>query len=206
MQESHAKIRKSEEYVPTKAAFRNFLNWLDSGSESDGRAYLEMRRRLVAYFDRKNCASPDDLADETLSRVSRRLDEEGKIETETPAKYCYTVARYVFLEHLRSGGNNVVAIDNYMGGPKSLKLIASDDSSAQEREEMLNCLDECSAKLDPKDREMILQYYVGEERAKIDNRRSLAEKLGVSTNALTIRACRIRRRLEECVRKCAAQK
>jgi DNA-directed RNA polymerase specialized sigma24 family protein len=163
-----------------------------------------MRRRLVAYFDRKNCLSPDELADETLNRVSRRLDEEGSIDTETPAKYCYIVARYVFLEHVRAGNGNVVAIDDYLAGPKSLKLAMPEDPEADRREEMLSCLDECSARLERSEREMILQYYVGEEREKIDNRRSLAEKLGISANALSIRACRIRRRIEECVRNCIA--
>lgn len=205
MLESHAKTRKHSQYAPTKAAFRNFLNWLDSGSESDGRSYLEMRRRLVAYFDRKNCASPDDLADETLSRVSRRLDEEGFIETETPAKYCYIVARYVFLEYLRDGSGNVVPIESYANGPKSLKLVAAPVAEDDERERMLGCLDQCSAKLNLENRELILQYYVGKEREKIDNRRTLAEKFGITSNALSIRACRIRRQLEECVRKCAGR-
>ena len=66
-----------------------------------GLKYLEMRRRLVSYFDRKNCATPDELADETLNRVARRLEEEGAIESETPARYCYIVARFVFMEYLR---------------------------------------------------------------------------------------------------------
>ena len=204
MHESTAKTRKGERYEPTRASFSNFLNWLDSGSDSDGRAYLEMRRRLVAYFDRKNCSAPDDLADETLNRVSRRLDEEGSIDTETPAKYCYIVARFVFMEYLRERGDKVVSIDNYLGGPKSLKIVAADTSGDDEKEKRLECLDECTAKLERENREMILQYYVGREREKIDNRRAFAEKLGITPNALSIRACRVRSRLEECVRKCAA--
>ena len=55
-----------------------------------------MRHRLVLYFDRKNCAAPDELADETMNRVARRLEEEGTIQTEAPAKYCYSTARFVF--------------------------------------------------------------------------------------------------------------
>lgn len=61
-----------------------------------------MRARLVAYFDHKNCAAPNDLADETLNRVAHRLEEEGIIESETPAKYCYIVARFVFMENVRA--------------------------------------------------------------------------------------------------------
>src|SRR5882672_8434992 len=70
-------------WEPTPAAFSRFLTWLDEGVDSGGETYLEMRRRLVSYFDRKRCVSPDELADETLSRVVRRLDEEGTI-TESP--------------------------------------------------------------------------------------------------------------------------
>jgi DNA-directed RNA polymerase specialized sigma24 family protein len=82
------------------AAFRRFLGWLDEGADSDGEKYLEIRHRLVLYFARKNCTRPDDLADETLTRVTRRLEEEGGI-TDSPARYCYIVARFVFLEYHR---------------------------------------------------------------------------------------------------------
>jgi len=80
-------------------AFRQFLNWLDDGSDSRGEKYLEMRRRLVAYFDRKNCVAPDDLADETLNRVARRLEEEGIITgTGFPKVFylAYTMYRQYF--------------------------------------------------------------------------------------------------------------
>jgi hypothetical protein len=39
---------------------------------------------------------------------------------------------------------------------------------------------------------------------KIENRRSLAQTLGITVNALSIRACRIRDKLESCVKKCAS--
>src|SRR5262245_53818783 len=82
-------------------ALLRLLNWLDGGAESDGHAYLAMRRRLTDYFARKHCPAADDLADETLTRVARRLEEEGITRAETPARYCYIIARFVFLEHLR---------------------------------------------------------------------------------------------------------
>src|SRR6202021_4073757 len=60
-----------------------------------------MARRVVCYFGHKQCVAADDLADETLNRVVRRLEEEGTITDATPAHYCYIVAKFVFLEHLR---------------------------------------------------------------------------------------------------------
>jgi hypothetical protein len=89
------------DWALTESAFEQLLVWLGQDSEPGGERYVEMRRRLVHYFDRKNCLSPDELADETLNRVARRLEEEGTIISDTPAHYCYIVARLVFLESLR---------------------------------------------------------------------------------------------------------
>jgi hypothetical protein len=49
---------------------------------------------------------------------------------------------------------------------------------------------------------MILRYYTGKERVKIESRRALAESLGISMNALSIRACRVRDKIESCVQQC----
>jgi DNA-directed RNA polymerase specialized sigma24 family protein len=157
------------------------------------------RQRLVGYFDRKNCDAPEDLADETLNRVARRLEEEGDIVSETAARYCYIVARFVFLEYLRER-KDTVALDSLNG----LAVSSTDDESLN-RERLLTCLDQCTEKLQTAQRDLIIRYYRGEQRIKIDNRRKLAAELGVSINALSIRACRIRDKLEACVRECAGQ-
>jgi DNA-directed RNA polymerase specialized sigma24 family protein len=72
----------------------------------------------------------------------------------------------------------------------------------KEREQRWECLEHCIGKLAPADRELIINYYRGEERAKIENRRAMAAKLGVTINALSIRACRLRGKLEACLRQC----
>ena len=185
----------------TPEAFQRLLDWLDEGKNSDGQNYLEMQQRLVSYFDRKNCSTPNEFADETLNRVARRLEEEGAIESETPAKYCYIVARFVFMEYLRGMDKASVPIDNVLN-----QKLAAKDSENEEKETkeiMLNCLEHCTNKLETANRDIIISYYFGEERVKIENRRALAQKLEISVNALSIRACRIRDKLEICVGKCA---
>lgn len=194
-------------WTMTSSAFSHLLNWLDSGENSEGQKYLEMRHRLVAYFDRKNCATPDELADETLNRVARRLEEEN-IESETPAKYCYIVARFVFLESLRGMDKASVSLDDVLQKAQEKQIAAiteSIDNEKEVKEKMLGCLEHCTEKLEAENREIIISYYFGEERIKIENRRALAQKLGISSNALSIRACRIRDKLETCVRKCAKE-
>jgi RNA polymerase sigma factor (sigma-70 family) len=196
------KTAKSVSWTLTDRSFASFLAWLDDGADSNGGTYLEMRRRLVAYFDRKNCLEPDDLADETLNRVARRLEEEGKIITESPAKYCYIVARYVFLESLRSNRSKDVQLEE--SAPSHVIDETTDSDEKGERERLLDCLESCCNKLDPPNRDLILRYYHGKERVKIENRRRIAGELGISMNALSIRACRIREKLEVCVKKCAS--
>ena len=58
-----------EKWGLTQPAFSRLLEWLDNGVESHGETYLEMRRRLVSYFDRRNRLAADELADETLEAI-----------------------------------------------------------------------------------------------------------------------------------------
>jgi DNA-directed RNA polymerase specialized sigma24 family protein len=186
----------------TARTFDRLLNWLNEGENSADAKYLEMHRRLIAYFDRKNCRAPDELTDETLNRVARRLEEEGAIVTETPAKYCYIVARFVFMEHLREADKRTDALDEIRRQKSGRDAAAAEVNDRKET--LLNCLDRCTSKLPSANRELITRYYIGKERVKIENRRALAQSLGITINALSIRACRIRDKLEACVRQCAA--
>ena len=194
--------QKKKDWGPTPEVFHRLLEWLDEGADSDGQRYLEMRQRLVAYFDRKNCLTPDDLADETLNRVARRLEEEGGIESESPAKYCYIVARFVFMESLRGAEKKSVPLDDKLVQSNSSSFVQSAPEHERETKEvMIDSLERCMGELDLVNRDVIVRYYFGEERVKIENRRGLASSLGITLNALAIRACRIRDKLEACVRK-----
>jgi RNA polymerase sigma factor (sigma-70 family) len=187
----------------TTESFGDFLAWLDGGADSEGESYLMMRKRLVAYFDRRNCINPEELADESLNRVARRLAEEGGIESDSPAKYCYTVARFVLLEYFRSAKPREVSLES---APQIRQYGISHSAEAedgQSREKLLDCLEKCAEKLEEKQRDLIFGYYSGERRTKIENRKRTADALGISVNALSIRACRIREKLEVCVKRCA---
>jgi len=192
-----------KDWTLTEDAFRQFLKWLDEGVESHGEKYLQMRRRLVLYFDRKNCLAPDELADETLGRVARKLEEQGAITDLSPAHYCYIVARFVFLEYLRRdehGHSSVEELARSGDSPEG-PALSGGDVVFEAKEKLLDILESCLDHLAPGERELILEYYRGEGRSRIESRRRLAERLGLSVNALSIRACRIRNRVEDCVRR-----
>ena len=184
----------------TEPAFRRLLVWLDGSVDSQGETYLEMRRRLIAYFDRRNAASPDELADETFNRVANTL-EQSTIAVTPPARYCYVVARLVFLEDVRRRESAHVS-----AAARADRLVTTSRGDKADgfaiREQRLECFDRCLDALDPVQRGLIVEYYSGVGREKIDRRRELAARLGITMNALSRRASRIRHVFERCVAQC----
>ena len=153
------RIEQKKDWTLTPNAFERLLKWLDEGASSDGRKYLEMRQRLVAYFDRKNCSAPNELADETLNRVARRLEEENVTDSETPAaKYCYIVARFVFMEYLRASKRIACYLMTSGDSRHGTNFAESKlDNEKETQEQLLNCLEHCTDKLDSLNRNMILR-------------------------------------------------
>ena len=193
----------SARWADTPETFRNFLRWLDEGTDSGGESYVEMRRRLVAYFQRKRCLAADDLADETLHRVARRLEQHGTITDTPPAKYCYITAKFIFLEDLRE---RAAVRSRLADRPADAVSAGQLPGEAASKEMLLNCLDECLTQLAASERELILDYYRGERASKIERRRQLAQRLAITANALGLRASRIRDKLESCVKRCAERR
>lgn len=180
----------NKDWVLTQESFDAMLAWLDSNREQAGQKYEDIRRRLIKIFTCRGCCEPEDLADETINRVSRRLSD---IESEfvgDPVRYFYGVANKVHLEYLR--GKPIPP------PPRSVE-------TSEEIEREYECLERCIQKLTPGNRELVLQYYQEEKRAKIDHRKILAEQFGIALNALRIRAHRIRTSLQKCVQNCVTE-
>jgi DNA-directed RNA polymerase specialized sigma24 family protein len=185
----------------TQLAFSRLLAWLDEGIESHGARYLEMRRRLVTYFDRRNRSAAEELADETLNRIARKLEQSGTIVVTPPARYCYVVARFVLLEDFRHERRHVVLDEPRIADASLARAVGpfDPDSGRTIQDGRLDSLDQCLAALKPEQRELIVEYYRDDRRQKIERRRELAGRLGISMNALGIRVCRLRDALLTCI-------
>jgi DNA-directed RNA polymerase specialized sigma24 family protein len=196
-----------KEPVFTELAFSRLLEWLDDGEDSRGERYIEMRRRLVWYFTRRNRPAADELADETLNRIARTLEQSGVILTRPPARYCYVVAKFVLLEDIRRQRKHVHLEEVWSGpGASDRGNSAAESERIAVREQRLDCLDHCLEQLTPEQRELVIEYYRDSRRQKIERRANLASRLGISMNALAIRACRIRETLMNCVEACQARR
>ena len=177
-------------WVLTQDAFELLLSQLASDRDQAGDKYELLRRKLVKFFEWRRCASPEDLADETLNRIARNLESGEKIRDFGP--YCAGIARRVFLEHLRQREHE-----------RSLQAMpAASGASVGELERRATCLETCMRALTPDSRQLILDYYQEEKHARIEARKVIAAQLGIPLNALRIRAYRIRAQLEQCVHHC----
>lgn len=178
------------------SAIERGLELLIAGLDPDiavaSRKYQQLRRRLVRLFEWRGAWTADDLADETLTRVARKLGEGARVDGDVEP-FARGIARLVFLEFLREQERD----SRVNAAPLPELTPAADELD-------LDCLDRCLEKLAAADRETILGYYAEDSSGRIEARRSLANRLGVSPTALRIRALRIRDRLETCLQECRA--
>ncbi len=170
----------------SQEAFDALLDWLDSDREQAGIKYEQIRSRLIKIFTGRGCIDPEELADETINRVTRKLDEIQNEFTGDRARYFFGVANKIYLEHLRRKQ------------PQSPP--PSSDSGRAELE--YRCLERCIERLSEEDRTLLLKDYGAKGRTQTERRKALAEELGISLNALRIRVYRIRVTLKECIEKC----
>ncbi|MGB7926469.1 MAG: hypothetical protein WCF57_24740 [Pyrinomonadaceae bacterium] len=169
------------------------LAWLDANRDQAGKKYEEIRRRLIKIFTCRGCMEADNLADETINRVTQKVPTLVEGYTGDPALYFYGVAHKVHLEYVRRKPAPVLPLPPPLNG-------------SDEVEQEFDCLEYCMQLLTPDNRELVLQYYQEEKRAKIDHRKQLAQQLGIALNALRIRAHRIRATLEQCMQNCLEQR
>jgi DNA-directed RNA polymerase specialized sigma24 family protein len=187
---------RSKRWSLTPEAFDKLLASLDADPETAGEKYEQVRGGLVCFFEWRGAPFPEDHADETLNRIARKLDEGDQVND--PFSYAYGVARLLLLEVYKSRERERAALA-HLPAPGQPSRDDSDDDSESRRSD---CLGQCLDGLPQETRELVTAYYQGERRTKIDNRKALADRLGIPLNALRLRARRLRERLEICVETC----
>ncbi len=160
--------------------------------------YRRLRGRLIRIFARRGCGNPQDLADETISRVLGRLPEIADSYVGDPLHFVLAVARNVHREYSRRP--RTVPLDELDRPPEGPA------NEVWAREETSECLESCLSTLEAADGRLIREYYRYDGGAKNERRRILAEEMGVGLNTLWVKAFRIRRRLARCVLDCCEKK
>jgi DNA-directed RNA polymerase specialized sigma24 family protein len=179
--------------------FDTLLHRLGPDRELAGLRYEQLRRRLVSLFGYRGCAHSEELADETLDRAARRLEEMGnEFVGSDPERFVYGIAWNVARESFRR--RSTVPLPEGWEGRAPVEPPGAED---EERERA--CLDRCLDRLALSERRVVLGYFEGERGARIRRRSELSRELGVSQNALRLKIHRLTGRLRECVVRCADQ-
>lgn len=172
----------------TQQQFDKLLGWLDADRNAAGLKYQRIHLRLIKVFVCRGCYEAEQLADTTIDRVGEKIDWLLANYVGDPILYFYGVAQKVHQEYLRR-----------KPPPRTLPL---GQSLTEETERDHKCLDQCLEQLPQRNRELVTRYYQGEKRRKISNRQQIAKDLGITLDALRIRAHRVRKQLQQCVFEC----
>jgi DNA-directed RNA polymerase specialized sigma24 family protein len=192
----------NKQWTLTQAALDSLLTWLDPDREKAGERYEAIRTRLIKIFTCRGCPEAEDLADETINRVTSKLGEVAEGYQGDPALFFYGVAKKVRQEYDRRKFKRAAPLTTTTTTPLTTTPAPPDEEANDEHD----CLEMCMRALPAEQRTIVIEYYREEKRAKIDNRKRLALKLGVAINALRIRAHRIRSALQSCVEECVERK
>lgn len=184
----------------TREGFERLLARLHPERDRAGEQYELLRAKLLKFFQYRGCASCEQAADETLNRVARRLEDGETIRAEDAGTYVMGVARNVLREYWARPEAAWRGLDDV--APQDLAVPAPPPADVA-GERMWACFDSCLGGLDPGQRELVLEYYEWGRRQRIGSRKDLCRRLGLTLNAVRIRAHRIRASLERCVRRCA---
>ena len=175
--------------------FAAFLAWLDPHPDRAAEKYKDIQKRLTRMFDYRGCEQPEELADETITRVMRKAPELAETYEGDPVRYFYGVARNVARQHFATRS---AARARGPGGPEYAAPVAED------LERQHACLDHClETTLSPEERSLILEYYRHEGRGgHVARRQQLARAADIAPDTLRKRTERIRRRLQDCLLRC----
>ena len=185
-------------FTAPQGGFDRLLRLLDADPGRADERFAQLRDRLVRLFLWRGSTDPDALADETLERVSAKLAEGVEVAASDPFRYVAGFARRVGLEAHRRARRERSALEAAGHEPPGIGIGPED-------EQRLGCLDRCLDLLSDAERRHVLRFYRGEKGQRIAERKALAAELGITANALRIRAHRWRLRLEGCVRACMAR-
>lgn len=171
------------------------LAWLHPDRDEAAKQYIKIGFKLFKYFERRLYLDPfpfvdaEALTDKTMDRVCCKMPELADRYVGEPIAYFYGVAKNVYHE-----------IKPPPDPPP--QPVPDDNEEGRQKEQRDKCLEDCLKQFSDEDRDLLLQYFQDDKKAKIDHRKELAEKLKISLNTLRMRIYRLKETLGECIFEC----
>ena len=180
----------NQKYILSQPDFDSLLVWLSPDREKAGVEYEKIRQGLLRYFYFKGCSNGEDLTDEVINRVIRKLPDLDLTLGNKAITIFYGFASRVVLEQLKR---------------EKRELPLEQDFGYEERENddrPFDCLERCMNLLAEADRRLVIAYYSENRNKKLELRRKLAEQCKLTPNAMHVKLHRLRSSLKQCIEKC----
>src|SRR5262245_12779319 len=129
----------------TSKAFTKLLAELSADPEVAGANYEELRRRLIKFFEWRGAFFSEDLADETLNRTARKIDEGEEIEKNVIA-LALGIANFVFLEATKHPDSKRATMEEL------IPIAAPPENRGEDADLREICLRECLRALSKENR------------------------------------------------------
>ena len=179
----------------SKASFPALLAALGETPEESGIEYERLRSKLILFFSRRMLQFPEDLADEVLDRLARRIVE-GTVIDSIPA-FAFGIGRHLTLEQIKN--RSETKADNFWDNVPA-------PSTTQSSDEEIARMECCLRTLRPDEAKLLRGYYLTTEDTPMKTRGELAKGLGISANTLRQRVFLARQRLRDCMTSAAREK
>jgi DNA-directed RNA polymerase specialized sigma24 family protein len=176
----------------TSESLEKLLDAFSDDKAEAALAYTNLRDSLVRFFELKGVSDPDKAADETIDRIAGKLQQNTKIED--VRKFAFGVARFVFLERFRREQSRLHSLDMFVLKDSESREFGPSDEIAAFRE--------CFKGLYDHERDLLLRYFEDLPADELfEKRQKLADREKIEINALRNRVSRLRKRLEDCLRR-----
>jgi RNA polymerase sigma factor (sigma-70 family) len=167
----------------------DFLRLFDHDPDRAAEKYEDLFARLVKFFEWRNCRSPEDLAQETLTRGLTNVARGADIYTTDPVHYFFGIAKNIVREDRRPRDRESSMNIDDLPDPASLQFNQVD---AQIQ------LDQCLGRLPATDRELLVRFHT-------EDHQIVCRQLSLTANALRVRAHRARKKLLKLVQDATAR-
>jgi DNA-directed RNA polymerase specialized sigma24 family protein len=196
---------QKQEWVLTREALEGLLGQLDPDRDRAAEKYEQIRHRLMKLFKWRGCLTFEEYADRTIDRVARLVARGAEFQTANPYTLFYAVAMNLLKEHWRRAERESETLDHLTEthlpaeDPEGLRAR---EAEIREQQARVECLRHCLTRLPSESLALIKRYYAEGDVLNKEQRKQAAAELGVTVNALRVRAFRIRAEVEQCVVDC----
>ena len=170
------RIKGKERWLLTDESLACLLRALGQGEAHPLRRYTRLQERLTFFFMHHRASLPEDLADQSIDRLARALLE-GRSIVSLEA-FALGVARMILREEQARALREQRAWEQAERN-RFTPQLTPEETECEEQVQQAGL-----EALPPAARDLLAAYHTGQGAQRIDERRQLAHRMGISMGAL----------------------